>query len=323
MPNLTQRATHRVRDTAQTALARAIQMTSQFLGRFTPGVQTRIVRGVQVSVEVHIKSGADDVSTHAAALTYAAFLSLVPLIMLGLAVTGKLEATATSDAQWYSEFVNSIPGLAPLIDSQQQALTQNATSLGLIGIVTVLWTASTLTNRAQRALGIVFGAPKRVIANRLRALGVTVGLGVTLIATLALTGLIVGLHVEGLLSFPLKVASFLVLLVIDIGYFTLAYWALTPMREIPMREHLAGGVLMAVGWAILSFVGVYLVDRSISHASALYGTLGTVFGLLLFIRLAMWLFLYGAEVTSLVHRIRLGDETGNGVSPTGTSHRGR
>ena len=96
MPNLTQRATHRVRDTAQTALARAIQMMSQFLGRFTPAVQTRIVRGVQVCVEVHVKSGVDDVSTHAAALTYAAFLSLVPLIMLGLAVTGELEATAAS-----------------------------------------------------------------------------------------------------------------------------------------------------------------------------------------------------------------------------------
>ena len=233
---------------------------------------------------------------------------------LGLAVTGKLEATAAADANWYLEFVNSIPGLAPLIESQQQALTRNATSLGLVGIVTVLWTASTLTNRAQRALGIVFGAPRRVIANRFRALGVTIGLGVTLIATLAVTGLIVGLHVEGLLSFPLKVVSFLVLLVLDIGYFTLAYWALTPMREIPLREHLAGGILMAVGWTILSFVGVYLVDRSISHASALYGTLGTVFGLLLFIRLAMWLFLYGAEVTSLVHRIRLGDETGAGAS---------
>ena len=98
MPNLTQRATHRVRDTAQTALARAIQMTSQLLGRFTPGVQTRIVRGVQVCVEVHVKSGVDDVSTHAAALTYAAFLSLVPLIMLGLAVTGTLAATAAADA---------------------------------------------------------------------------------------------------------------------------------------------------------------------------------------------------------------------------------
>jgi YihY family inner membrane protein len=311
MANLTQRATHRVRDTAQTTLARAIQLASQFLGRFTPRVQTRIVRAVQVCVEVHLKSGVDDVSTHAAALTYAAFLSLIPLIMLGLAVTGALETTTTADARWYTEVVSSIPGLAPLIESQQQTLTANAASLGVVGIVTVLWTASTLTNRAQRALGIVFGAPKRVIANRFRALGVTIGLGVTLIATLALTGLIVGLHVDGLLSFPLKVGSFLVLLALDVGYFTVAYWALTPLRGVPLREHLAGGVLMAAGWAILSFVGVYLVDRSISHASALYGTLGTVFGLLLFIRLAMWLFLYGAEVTSLVHRIRLGDEAGS------------
>jgi hypothetical protein len=31
----------------------------------------------------------------------------------------------------------------------------------------------------------------------------------------------------------------------------------------------------------------------------------------------MWLFLYGAEVTSLVHRIRLGDETGARASRVG------
>ena len=52
-------------------------------------------------------------STQAAALTYATFLSLVPLIMLGLAVTGKLEATAAADANWYLEFVNAIPGSPP------------------------------------------------------------------------------------------------------------------------------------------------------------------------------------------------------------------
>jgi hypothetical protein len=112
MPNLTQRATHRVRDTAQTALARAIQMTSQFLGRFTPGVQTRIVRGVQVCVEVHVKSGVDDVSTHPPPSPTRRSCPWCR-IMLGLAVTGKLEATAAADANWYLEFVNSIPGLAP------------------------------------------------------------------------------------------------------------------------------------------------------------------------------------------------------------------
>ena len=85
MANLAQRTTGRLRDMAQTAIARAIQLVSEFLGRFTPPVQTRIVRGVQLGVEVHVKSTEDDVTTHGAALTYAGFLSLVPLILLGLA----------------------------------------------------------------------------------------------------------------------------------------------------------------------------------------------------------------------------------------------
>ena len=89
MPNLTQRATARVRDTAQTALARAIQMIEPVRwGGSRRGCRPASSAAVQVSVEVHVKSGADDVSTQAAALTYAAFLSLVPLIMLGLAVPG-------------------------------------------------------------------------------------------------------------------------------------------------------------------------------------------------------------------------------------------
>lgn len=304
MANLAQRTTGRLRDLAQTAIARAIQLVSEFLGRFTPPVQTRIVRGVQLGVEVHVKSTEDDVTTHGAALTYAGFLSLVPLILLGLAVTGEIAVLTENQDDWFAKLVDAIPGLGALIGGQEQALARNAASLGVIGLVGVLWTASVLSSRAQRALAVIFGLPPRAMVNRMRALGVTIGLGLALFVSVAVTGIVRTLNLDGVLNVPLQVATWIGLFGVEIVYFTLAYWLLTPRRELRFRDHLAGGVVMAVGWGVLKYVGTFFVERTISKASALYGTLGTVFGLLLFIRLAMWLFLYGAEVNSLVRKLR-------------------
>ena len=124
---------------------------------------------------MHVKSVVDDVSTHGAALTYAAFLSLVPLILLGLAVTGqgRLAARAPDATLVHPELVNAIPGLGAVgREPAGRRLPRSATSLGLIGLVGVLWTASVADEpRATARLSvIVFGAPRRTVANRFRAL---------------------------------------------------------------------------------------------------------------------------------------------------------
>jgi membrane protein len=306
--NLAQRASGRLRDAAQTGLVRALQIGSTFLGRFSPPVQTRMMRAVQVAAEVHVKSADDDVSTHAAALTYAAILSLVPLIMLGLAVTGELLRSDASEAAWFTRLIDAVPGLSSLVSTKQDTLQRTATNLGLIGLVGVLWTASVLSSRATRALAVVFGLPRRSVVNRVRALVVTLGLGVALFVTLALTGVALGLQLQGLLSVPTRILSSIGLLLLEVAFFTLAYWLLTPGRELRYVDHLGGGLLMAIGWNVLKYLGAFFIDRTISRASALYGTLGAVFGLLLFIRITMWLFMYGAEVTSIVQRIHPHDE---------------
>lgn len=317
--NLAQRTASRLRNASQTWLLRAIQLLSSILGRFSPRVQTRMVRAAQLAVEVHVKSDEDDVSTHAAALTYAAFLSVVPLIVLGLAVTGELLRWSASEGEWFTRLIDAVPGLEPLVATKEEALRQSATSLGLIGLVGVLWTASVLSSRATHALAVVFGLPRRAMINRVRSLAVTIGLGVALFASLALTGVVLGLHLGGVLSVPTRILSSLILLLLEVAFFTLAYWVLTPRRELRFRDHLAGGTLMAIGWNVLKYVGAFFIDRAISRASAIYGTLGAIFGLLLVIRMTMWLFMYGAEVTSIARRTRFEDHPASGGSPTRTA----
>jgi membrane protein len=272
-------------------------------------VQTRIVRIAQLAVEVHWKSRLDDVSTQGAALTYAAFLSLLPLLLLGLSITGSLVHSALASG-WYERLTQSVPGLDDVVGSYGDTLAHNAASLGVIGFVGVLWTASVLTSRAQRALTTVFGL-KRRLTNRARAVGITIALGICLLASLALTGVVAGLRMGGLLTVPARIVTGALLFLLELGFFAVAYWLLAPSSGLKPIDHLPGAVVMTLGWTVLKYVGNLVVDHAISRASALYGTIGAVFGLLLAIRIAMWTFLYGAEVSAIGLRER-GRKAGSG-----------
>lgn len=288
---------------AQTLAARVLQLASSLLGRFSPQVQTRLVGWVQLGVEVRVKSDQDDTSTQAAALTYAAFLSLFPLLLLGLSVTGVLVRYGAS-TEWFHQLARAIPGLDALINNQGHLLAKSAGDLGLIGLIAVLWTGSVLTSRGERAMGVVFGLERRVLVNRTRALAITILLGLCLLASLTLTGIVAGLRIGGALTVPTRLAAGALLFVLELGYFTVTYRLLTLGHKIPMREHLRGALLMTIGWTALKYIGNVFVDHTISRASALYGTIGAVFGLLLAIRIASWIFLCGAEITSIALRDR-------------------
>lgn len=273
MVNLAQRTGRRLRDLTRSAIRRG--------------------------AEIQAKSTRDDIATHGAALTYAAFLSLVPLIVLGLGITSQLAVLTDGQDAWFADLIQAIPGLEALIGGQQDALTSRAGALGIIGLAGVLWTASVLSGRAQHALSVIFGLPKRAVVNRLRALGVTMALGLALVLSIGAVGALRALDVSGPFNVPLQIATGLGSFAVAIAYFTTTYRLLTPAAALRFRDHLPGGTLMAAGWAGLAYVGAVIVARSIDRDAALYGTLATIFGLLLFIRMAMWLFLYGAELNAL------------------------
>jgi membrane protein len=301
MGNLIQRVIRRLRDFGETWLLRALQWVSIQLGRFTPGVQTRIVRVVQVAVEVHVKSLVDDTSTQAAALTYATFLSLLPLLLVGFSLAGTL-VTNVAQTSWFQDLVAGIPGLeAAGLDSIKQQLQSHA-DISIIGLIGALWAASVLSSRAERALAKVFDVERRNVVNRFRAVIITVLLGAVVIGGLVVGAVLQSLDLNGLIVIPAWFLVRFLLLLIEFGYFLLLYKLLTPAKGLRWRDHLPGAVLMTLGFGVLKIIGGFFVDRTVAHWSSLYGTIGGIFGLLLIIRLAMWVFLYGAELSSVLHR---------------------
>jgi uncharacterized BrkB/YihY/UPF0761 family membrane protein len=63
---------------------------------------------------------------------------------------------------------------------------------------------------------------------------------------------------------------------------------------------------MTAGWELFKLAGGILLAYYISRARLLYGTIGAVVGLLLFLRLASELFVFGAEVSAVMLDRRTG-----------------
>ena len=60
---------------------------------------------------------------------------------------------------------------------------------------------------------------------------------------------------------------------------------------------------MTIGWELSKLAGGLLLAYLIQKATLLYGTIGAIAGLLVFLRYAAWLFLVGAELSAaLVER---------------------
>ena len=78
------------------------------------------------------------------------------------------------------------------------------------------------------------------------------------------------------------------------------YRLLTPSPGPRVREHLPGAAVFTVGFLVLERFGAAYVAVVVSRSTALYGTIGAIFGLLAFLYAAMWLFLLSAQVTELL-----------------------
>jgi membrane protein len=163
----------------------------------------------------------------------------------------------------------------------------------------VAWSASSLAARATAALGVVFGLHPSALAGRVRAVVAMALLGVLFVLTLVANGLVVRVHLTGPLSGVTWIVTFSLLTLVGFGFFLAGYQVLTPGGPMGVRDHVPGAVLMAVGWQLLLTFGTVFIARSIARWAAVYGAVASLFGMLAFLRIAMSLWLYGAELSAV------------------------
>ncbi len=273
----------------------------------------------------------------AASLAFYGLFSLIPVLLIAATLFRLLgDPDAIADVQQTaadagaSQSVRDV--LGDLLDKALSAAPEEAGSLGLVGLGTLLYGSSKIFTDAGRALDQMRGSGRvtRPLLKRATDLGWTVVLvvcGLALAVLVFLTGNLVedlfdlvGLgHVgDGLwdvIRWPIALA--LAVLAYDV-----VAWAGPTGARRPFRLVTPGG-LVAVGLWLIATVGYSIYLSNFSRYNATYGTFAALIILMLWLWFSCVVFLYGAELDQVVElrrdsgaggyeirvRGRLGDET--------------
>jgi membrane protein len=255
--------------------------------------------GLGFFVAVIKKFGDDQAGQLAALISYYAFVSLFPLLLVFVTILGFV---LQGDPVEQHKILDGTLGQVPIIRDQLKlhSLTGSTPAL-VIGIVLALLAGMGITNATQNALNRIWAVPYKhrpdFLHSRLRSLGM---LGV--LGSLAIVSAVVGGFV-GSSSHPALtvIGGVLVAFVFNLALFMLAFKLLTA-AELSWRELLPGVIAASVFWQLLQHLGGYYVDHELKRLSPLYGVFGLVLGLLAWLYLGAQLTIFAAEINVVRHR---------------------
>jgi membrane protein len=222
-----------------------------------------------------------------AALALAAFVSLFPLVLVGIAVVGFV---STNDVNLAAETVDrlGLTGQAAqtLLDAFQAA-ERTRRGATIVGFVTLLWSGLGVVATAEAVINAAWQAKGRGLVGKLNALAWVAGAGTLLLVSIGLTSL------ANVLPGPAAVPTVLIGLVLDTLLFL---WTFRQLANVSVgwRDHLPGAIVGAVGFGLLKLAGAVYVPRLVASSSALYGSIGVVFAVLAWFVLGARLLMYAS-----------------------------
>lgn len=259
----------------------------------------------------------DQMTHHAAALTYYALMALFPAVLLGLSLLGLLgQYPATYDAIiGYLRDVVPRSVLVPLDSSLRAALQSKGTAATAlaISVVVVLYGTTGALEAARRALNVVF----EVQAGRsfLRRKAIDVASTVVLMA-LVLVSLVMifvgGRFAEDLLGFiglgqtaarVWDVVRWPGAVAVTMLVFAFIYYVTPDVRQRSRRSMVPGAVVGVLVWLAAS-AGFSAYISHVGDVGAIYGAFTGAIVLLAWLWLTNVALLFGAELNAEIERER-------------------
>ena len=251
-----------------------------------------------------------DASTMGAALAFYTVFSIAPILIIAIGVASLVVQGDTLRADLLSQAQNLLGASGAnavkelLTSADYLGSSHYATS---IGVVTLLFGASSVFVELQNSLDRIWEIPKRkrmsglwrILRARFLSLGLVLGVGFLLMVSLVVSTLMVtfGAWLATLLGHwktTFVVIDVLLTLGISAVLFALLF-KYVPQEKLTWADVWIGGVVTAVLFSIGKFaIGFYLGK---SAFSSVYGIAGSFLVLLLWAYYTAQIFLFGAEFT--------------------------
>jgi membrane protein len=290
------------------------------------------MRGAGAIIKRTVVSFYDDQMTHhAAALTYYALMSLFPTVLLGLSLLGLLgQYPETYDAiMSYARDVAPSSVVTPLDTSLQRALQNKGTAATAVAIsvAVALYGTTGVLEAARRALNVVFEIDngRSFFRRKLVDVASTIVLG----GLVLVTGILVfvgGGFADDLLGFiglgptaadVWNIARWPAALLVAMLVFSFIYFITPDVKQRSWRWMTPGAATGVVLWLLASW-GFSTYIAKVADVGAIYGTFAGAIVLVAWIWLTNVALLFGAELNAEIERDK---ELRDGVPSDATLNR--
>jgi membrane protein len=238
----------------------------------------------------------------AATVTYYAFLSVFPLLLVLVTLLGyALQGNSDLQHRVLDSALADFPVIGDQLQTNVHSLQGSVPAL-VIGIAVAIWAGTGVCLAIENAMDHIWGVPFRRRANpvlsRVRAL-----LWIALLGGVVLVDTFLGGLSTSATSYDigLRLLALAASLLINLAVFLTAFRVLTSASP-SVRQVLPGAIFAAFAWAILQAIGGYLVHRYLRNASATYGIFALVLGMLAWLQLAASMTLLSAEMNVVAAR---------------------
>jgi YihY family inner membrane protein len=249
--------------------------------------------GVRFVAAVYKKFSDDQAGQLAALISYYAFVSIFPLLLVFVTVLGFVLQDHPVDRE---KIIHGTLGQFPVLSDYLKLHSLKGSAFALaIGIVGALLAGMGVTNAAQNAFNRIWHVPFKsrpsFLFARLRGLGLLAIFGTLMIVSTAVAGFVgTGSH-----DAPAVIGGVLVAFVVNLALFMSAFKLLTA-ADLSWRDYLPGVIVAAILWQLLQHLGGYYLDHGLKHREALYGFFALVLGLLAWLYLGAQLVIFAAEI---------------------------
>lgn len=247
-----------------------------------------------------------------AALAFYTILSLIPFLFLLISGAAYILGSSESGLMMALSFLGyAFPHASSLIFEEAKAISQRAEVLGLVGFLSMLWTASVIFSSLEHAMGIVFRIEhhRNFLKGRLLALSMVPASALVFLLSFSVTALSDFLQEMEIIFWGIDLAKwsffeFMIgylspFLILTLGF--TAIYKIIPNTFVSFRHALAGGASCAFLFELAKHFFAWYIKN--------YGRYGVTYGALeAMIILVLWTFysacilLFCAEVVSAYRR---------------------
>ena len=268
--------------------------------RRTPGFARRVVAN-------YIEHGC---SIAAAAVSYYALLTSVPLVLAAMASLGYVLGSNDSSLNGILDAVaRAAPGSRAVIESVLTTVIRQKRGVSIIAGVSLFTTGTAVFGVLERTMDVMWNVPRRrsFLVSRLIGAFLVIVAGMSLLASTVLAsmatlgvrnlqnmGLTILTQFPGLWRLiPLSVQFVLSMLAITLLI------SVVPNTRVPPRAAIAGGAATALLWELAKHVFAQYLRHFAPYAGT-YGPIGGVIILVVWVYYSAALMLLGAEATALL-----------------------